>query len=230
MLIFLTGCSNQINTVEVEKNTNDLVSVEYFMEYYGLTQEDIGDFDLQAMIFDCHITEECLEKDGDFWLITMQHSIEDGTVFGYDAEDYISLEQRDAVKGDDFTNTRYIFIDNWLIGDDRDYIEQIMIDVEKKKLYYSENNDWRDFSQSEIICEVEDDKMSDILISLNDMDMYRWKNDFLSSSKKSVGDYYGDLYIVMDDKTVIRIKISGPGNNKKMDAWYNLLLEIVNKT
>ena len=60
-MLALVGCNHvEENTTSetVKLTTEELVSAEYFMEYYGLTQDDIGDFDLQAMLDEIELEKQ----------------------------------------------------------------------------------------------------------------------------------------------------------------------------
>lgn len=234
ILLCLTGCKEKSNVTVVSNNTTEatpkeLVSEEEFLEYYGLTREDIGDFDLQAMIVHYGISEEILLEDRDFCLNELNESIETGKDFNCYASDYIRQEyKRMATKQDDLKQTKYILLSFDIRGQGcLCSPRQILIDVKNKKSYYSDGmNVWDNFSYAEVIKSLDEDQIEGILSSLEDKKIYKWErgNGVMGDGP---GDYSWNLYLVMGRGDVIAYSGGSLGNNKKFVSWYNELLEIV---
>ena len=207
----------------------ELVSEEYFLDYYGITREDIGDFDLQAMIVHYGISEEILLEDREFCLNELNESIETGKDFNCYASDYVRQEyKRMATKEDDLKQTKYIILsieiqEQGCLCSPR----QILVDVKNKKSYYSDGmNVWDDFSHAEVIKELDENQIEEILTSLEDKKIYKWKHGNGVMGDRP-GDYSWNLYLVMGRGDVIAYSGGSSGNNKKFVSWYNELLEVV---
>lgn len=232
ILFCLTGCREKPEVIVVSNNITeiipeDLVSVEYFMEYYGLTQDDIGDVDIEAMIDDFEITEDMLVEDGKFWLNCVYNSMESGRKFGYDADEKIEGNKRQATKEDDLSTAKYILMSNYVLySDGFHHPQQIIIDLEKGKSYYSEVNVWNYFYDAEIQKELDQETIDELIKSLEKKKIYKWKAS-AGSTGDMPGDYICHLYIVMDRGDVIEYEGYGLGNNKKFASWYNEVLEVV---
>ena len=233
ILLCITGCRKESDIIVVSNNTTEimleeLVSEEYFLDYYGITREDIGDFDLQAMIEEVGITKEVLDKDGDFWLNRVYDSIKSGKKYGYNADALVRNGRRQATKEDDLSTAKYILMSNYVLySDGFHHPQQIIIDVEKGKSYYSEVNVWDYFYDAEVQKDLDQETIDELIKSLEKKIIYKWK-----ASAKSTGDMPGDyichLYIVMDRGDVIEYEGYGLGNsNKKFASWYNEVLEVV---
>ncbi len=213
--------------VDTTATTEELVSAEYFMEYYGLTQEDIGDFDLQAMLDEFELEKQDLEENGDFWLNSMYNDIENNRQYGFNAYSLTGDGRRLATKDDDLRNAQYVMMSNEVMHNDGfHHTQQIIIDVEEGKSYYSDYNVWANFSEAELIKNLDDETLGLLLDSLNDKKIYKW-DKIDGPTGYGPGDYVWHLYIVMDKDDVIWYTGNGPGNNKKLDEWYNHLLEVV---
>ena len=104
--------------------------------------------------------------------------------------------------------------------------QQIIIDLEKGKSYYSDKNVWIYFYDAEIQKDLEQETIDKLMNSLEEKKIYKWKASD-GPTGDSPGDYIWNLYIVMDRGDVITYSGNNPGNNDKLDAWYNELLEIV---
>ncbi|MBQ9935766.1 MAG: hypothetical protein IJO70_07965 [Lachnospiraceae bacterium] len=233
ILLCITGCRKESDIIVVSNNTTEimleeLVSEEYFLDYYGITREDIGDFDLQAMIEEVGITKEVLDKDGDFWLNRVYDSIKSGKKYGYNADALVRNGRRQATKEDDLSTAKYILMSNYVLySDGFHHPQQIIIDLEKGKSYYSEVNVWEYFYDAEVQKDLDQETIDELIKSLEKKIIYKWK-----ASAKSTGDMPGDyichLYIVMDRGDVIEYEGYGLGNsNKKFASWYNEVLEVV---
>ena len=234
MLLCVTGCTRELDkttvTTEVVKATSDeLVSEEYFLEYYGLTREDIGDFDLQAMIVHYSINEETLIEKRDFCLRELNESIEIGKDFNCYASNYVREEyKRRATKEDDLNQAKYIILEYDILGDGGfDYPRQILIHIEKNKIYYADSNVWNDFSKADVIKELEDAQMDKIMTDLIDMDIYKWKPGSTGAKGDKLGDYNWELFIIMGRGDVIAYSGGNLGDNENFEVWYNELLEVV---
>ncbi len=234
VLLCLTGCKEESYVIIVTNNTTEitpkeLVSEEYFLDYYGITREDIGDFDLQAMIVHYGISEEILLEDRDFCLNELNESIETGKDFNCYASDYIRQEyKRMATKQDDLKQTKYILLSFDIRGQGcLCSPRQILIDVKNKKSYYSDGmNVWEDFSHAEVIKALDENQIEGILSSLEDKKIYKWTHDN-GVMGDGPGDYSWKLYLVMGRGDVIAYSGGSLGNNKKFVSWYNELLEVV---
>ncbi len=232
ILLCITGCTKGtektvVTTETVETTTEELVSEEYFLDHYGITREDIGDFDLQAMIEEVGITKEVLDSDGDFWLNRVYSSIKSGKKYGYNASALIRNGRRQATKEDDFSTAKYILMSNDILYSDGFYHpEQIIIDLEKGKSYYSQVNVWDYFYDAEVQKDLDQETMDKLIKSLKKKKMYKWKAS-AGTTGDMPGDYICHLYIVLDSGDVIEYEGYGLGNDKRFASWYNEVLEVV---
>lgn len=230
VLYCLSGCNNDMyGDKKPDVQLKELVTVDYFLEYYGLTHEDIGDFDLQAMIVHYSIDEEDLAEDSDFFIQELNESIENGTDFNCYASDYVREEyKRRASKEDDLSQAKYIILEVDVLGhNELEYPIQIFIHIEKNKIYYAEKNVWNNFSRADVIKELEVAQMDKIMTGLIDMNIYKWKPGSTGKRGNKLGDYYWDLYIIMGRGDVITYSGGSSGANEEFEEWYNGLLEVV---
>lgn len=232
MLLCITGCTDKpdkatATTEIVETTSEELVSEEYFLEYYGLTREDIGDFDLQAMIDEVGITKEVLEKDGDYWVNRVYSCIESGKQYGYNAYKLTEEGRRQATKEDDISTAKYVLMSLQILKHDGfHHTQQIIIDLEKRKSYYSDFNVWNYFYDAEIQKDLEQETIDKLMNSLEEKKIYKWEASN-GPTGDMPGDYIWNLYIVMAKGDVITYSGNNPGNNDMLDSWYKELLEVV---
>ncbi len=230
VLLCLCGCNDDMyGNKKPNVQLEELVTVDYFLEYYGLTYEDIGDFDLQAMIVHYSVGKEDLAENSDFFIEKLNESIKDGTDFNCYASRYVREEyKRRASKEDDLRQAKYILLEVDVLGHSgREYPIQIFIHIEKNKIYYAEKNVWHDFSGADVIKELEDAQMDKIMTELIDMKIYKWKPGDTGTRGNKLEDYYWDLYIIMDRGDVITYSGGSSGANEKFEEWYNGLLEVI---
>ena len=65
------------------------------------------------------------------------------------------------------------------------------------------------------------------MTDLIDMKIYKWKPGDTGTRGDKFGDYYWNLYIIMDRGDVITYSGGSVGANEEFEAWYNGLLEVV---
>ena len=230
ILLCITGCTKEtektvVTTETVETTTEELVSEEYFFDYYGITREDIGDFDLRAMIEEVGITKEVLDRDGDFWINNVYSSIKSGKKYGYNASVLVRNGRRQATKEDDLSTAKYILMSNYVLySDGFHHPQQIIIDVEKGKSYYSEVNVWDYFYDAEVQKDLDQETIDELIKSFEKKKIYKWK----ASGDDNISDnFIWHLYIVMDRGDVIEYEGYGIGNNVNFISLYNEVLEVV---
>ena len=84
IIIFTVGCSKNPNLDSSDRDTKDtgIVSVERFMEYYGVTDTDIPRDYILDFIMQYRLREDTLAKE-DYWAVA-QEDYANGVVYGTD--------------------------------------------------------------------------------------------------------------------------------------------------
>jgi hypothetical protein len=92
---------NQSVDSEIEEKEMELITVERFMEIYDYTEEDLGNFNLQAMILEHHITE--VDTENYDFRITVAYYLDRNMNLGFDIADVIYPNSREITREDDIS-------------------------------------------------------------------------------------------------------------------------------
>lgn len=200
----------------------DLVTVEEFMAYYGLTEADIECYDVEGLIDDHCITSDSI-SDAD-WYDMLKSDAKLGKKYGCNIERIIWRYKRKATKEDDFRKARYIVyeveVDNINGCDSLVHVEDVVIDVQERKVYYLCS--LYDYFDAEKVRDLDDETFDEIFNIIEKMELPEWESNIRFSEDDRVYDYRWSLHIVMTKKDVIRCMGNMPGEDAREDTFDEL--------
>ena len=226
--IFLTACTkstspenNQNVEHEIEEEEMELITVERFMEIYDYTEEELGDFNLQAMILDLKITEADTEN-FDF-RNAIDHYQELGMNFGYDIASVIYPKLRDITKEDDIRTMKWMVLE---VGYNMETYIYIW-DIENKKSYYANWNIMYDYSRADIKKDLTDEEVQSMIAGLEELGIHDWTEGFSIEDPTEI-DYRWDLFIVLENDEVLYFCGIRPeaGNPEGFYEWLQTFTDI----
>lgn len=218
-IIFVFSCSGcsqadvvQESTTEVfeqkEERTDemDLVLKEDFIAYYGMSEADASQYDIDGFI-----EENCIQKDeldSARWDVMLKNDAENGVVYGTNVEKFIHYGYRTATAEDDFAKAEYIIYEVDTILDENQMTRNtVVVDMKKQIIYYDcVLTDIRTATETK---EVTEGELSQIVSLLNDMELESWEQPL--GAPGDGNEYYWDLNIVMNKKDDIRYSGNIPG-------------------
>ena len=212
ILALIMGCGSDDNTdysgkdkvVESENNNDgdenmNLITVDEFLVYYNLTEADVADYDLEGMIEEYSITSDDLPEAS--WYAILKTDARKGKKYGCNINQYLIKQTRSATSEDDFSNAQYIVYKVDIDNKDETYtFEDVVIDVEEKKIYYLCNLD--DYFDAEVVKDLDDETFDKIISMLEGMELPEWENNINYEHYGS--KYYWELFVLMNKKDVIR--------------------------
>lgn len=200
----------------------DLVTVEEFMAYYVLTEADIEGYDVEGLIDDHCITSDSI-SDAD-WYDMLKRDARLGKKYGCNLDRIIWKYKRKATEQDDFRKARYIVyeveIDNINGCDSLVRVEDVVIDVQERKVYYLCK--LSDYFDAEKVKDLDDETFDKIFDIIEDMELPEWESNMRFPEYDVVYDYRWSLHIVMTKKDVIRCMGNMPGEDVREETFDEL--------
>jgi hypothetical protein len=213
---------SETNKVEEEGEEDmELITVERFMEIYNFTEEELGDYDLQAMISQREITEKDTKlKD---YREIVESYMEWGFNPGHNVAEIIYTNTRAASKDDDLNSMKWMVLDNAYNMETEVYFW----DIENQKSYYANRDILFNYSDADIIKDLSDEEISNMITGLESIGWNEWKLNYPVEDPTEI-DYYWDLYIVLGNDEVVRAGGIRPeeGGPEGFYEWLQMVIEI----
>jgi hypothetical protein len=233
----VTGCgsntskNNNIKTNEnIESETNkveeegegdmELITVERFMEIYNYTEEELGDFNLEAYILEAEITEKKVEQKN--YREAVDLYMEVGINVGYEVTPVLR-NARSVESMDDLSSMKWMVLDNAY----NMKTEAYFWDIENQKSYYANWDILYDYTEADIIRDLSNEEISNMITGLESIGWNEW-GKYYSVGDPTEIDYYWNLYIVVGNGGVVRTSGIRPeeGRPEGFYEWLQMVIEI----
>lgn len=186
-------------TSEERISAEELVDVSDFMDYYKMQNEDVPTDYIIAFIEDKQLTKEML---GDLNYGEMVIKMyERGVIFGTKITDLINGEVVSLSEEDDFSDVEYIVICKELYenGTDMSSEENVVLEVENRKIYITQKSVLDVYTSEENAREVSQEDITAYVQQLRNIITDNWTQYHQVEDKV----YDWRLYIVKNDGSVI---------------------------
>lgn len=200
-----------------------LVSTVEFIEYYQMQENDVPSDYLAAFIQHRQLTMDSLGERA--YDAMVKKLYERGVTFGSTITDLISGKVVQLSQEDDFTDVAYIVInkDIYMDGTDMSAPQNIVLEVDNRKIYITQKNVTDDYTTEENVRDISEQDIKECLQKLRSMITADW-----NSGHEVEGKTYGwRLHIVKHDGSVISYQGEGidevfhPG----LEQWFQTFFE-----
>ncbi len=162
IIIFTVGCSKNPNLDSSDRDTKDtgIVSVERFMEYYGVTDTDIPRDYILDFIMQYRLREDTLAKE-DYWAVA-QEDYANGVVYGTDTGG-IFLGTPSELPLEEYIKTADVIVIEFEMyyAGELAYPGRMTLDLKNKKIYYATRL-FSDYTDAEKSADLTDEEVQSI--------------------------------------------------------------------
>ena len=212
MTLFLIGCNTNTSTKTSDKDSgdvavvdsndekgkeeanNEVVSVERFMEFYGVTETDIPRQYILDYLMEWRVSEKKLGKK-DYWT-DMSNDYNNGVVYGTDAGSMIFLGTASELPIEEYLKDAELIVIEFHMyyGGELYYPRRITLDLKNKKIYYATKL-FLNYSDADKCADLSDEDVQSIRdelpkhISDNQGDVTEYNLDYTFEIMMKTPDY-----------------------------------------
>lgn len=215
------------NVIEKEEAEVELITVERFMELYDLTSEDLGDFNLQAMITYYQLTEENMK--GGNWKAMVEYDIADDVHYECNISDVIYGTGRTATIEDDIAGMKLMVMLNevGMSMDGLSSYQNIIWDIDNKKCYYGQGDFSYDYTKADINRELTEEQINQMISGLVDMNMPEWDR-YCEGGETDTEEFEWNVYVVLENGDCLAYsgEKSRSGNPEGFVDWLEEVIRV----
>ncbi|MDO5127344.1 MAG: hypothetical protein Q4D54_06320 [Eubacteriales bacterium] len=200
------------------------ISVNRFVDFYGITVDDIASYDLQGMIDDYEIEEADLPARD--WYRKLKNDARLGIQYGKNLNRIIRGEVRTLTEADDLQNVRYLAYEiTKNVGDGLVDTYDVAIDVEKQTMFY--NCNLSNINNCEKQIQMDKETLKSVMAVIDDMKLVTWNRNIVYAYED--GDYLWDLFLIMGKYDVIRYMGNVPKRDNDYEDRFDQIIQKVEK-